>query len=337
MARKLLSDWSCRVGFDETWLTNKLDGEHVFVPHNAVDLPWNYGDERAYQRQFTYQTRVDRQPERDEGVFALFEGAMANAHVWINGKLVAEHKDGYTPFEADLTTHLQTGSDNLLTVRVDGTENPSIPPFGGRIDYLTYAGIYRDVWLETRPQTWIDNVKVSFADPLSPAPVPHLDVFLSGIEDSREGRLRRPSIRVTIEDPQGSILQDTEISDLSAALPAIIDPKLWSPDEPNLYRVMVSLSNGHSLSCNFGIRRAEFRPEGFFLNGDRLQIVGLNRHQSFPHVGYALGPQAQETDADILKFELGLNLVRTSHYPQSTAFLDRCDEIGLMVFEEIPG
>jgi beta-galactosidase len=86
-----------------------------------------------------------------------------------------------------------------------------------------------------------------------------------------------------------------------------------------------------------GIRKAEFRPDGFFLNDQPLKIMGLNRHQSFPNVGYALGPEAQAQDADTLKYELGCNLVRTSHYPQSKAFLDRCDEIGLMVFEEIPG
>ncbi len=87
----------------------------------------------------------------------------------------------------------------------------------------------------------------------------------------------------------------------------------------------------------FGFREAEFRPDGFYLNGRRVKLVGLNRHQAYPYVGYAMPQRVQEKDAEILKYELGLNIVRTSHYPQSIHFLRKCDEIGLLVFEEIPG
>jgi beta-galactosidase len=92
-----------------------------------------------------------------------------------------------------------------------------------------------------------------------------------------------------------------------------------------------------SLTTQFGFRTAEFTPEGFLLNGKPLKLRGLNRHQSFPYVGYAAGRSAQERDADIMKSVLKCNMVRTSHYPQSKWFLDRCDRIGLLVFEEIPG
>ncbi len=87
----------------------------------------------------------------------------------------------------------------------------------------------------------------------------------------------------------------------------------------------------------FGFREAEFKPDGFFLNGRRLPLRGLNRHQSYPHVGNAMPKSVQQRDADILKRDLGCNIVRSSHYPPSVHFLDRCDEIGLLVFEEIPG
>ena len=92
-----------------------------------------------------------------------------------------------------------------------------------------------------------------------------------------------------------------------------------------------------NLSERFGFRSAEFTKNGFILNGNPLKIRGLNRHQSFPYVGYALGKSAQYKDAEILKYDLRINLVRTSHYPQSKHFLNRCDEIGLLVFEEIAG
>ena len=115
---------------------------------------------------------------------------------------------------------------------------------------------------------------------------------------------------------------------------------LWTLDDPVLYEIAVTLTSAEgsdSCSSHFGFRTAEFTSEGFRLNGKPLKIRGLNRHQSFPYVGYAMGRAAQERDADILKNMLKCNLVRTSHYPQSKWFLDRCDRIGLLVFEEIPG
>ena len=86
-----------------------------------------------------------------------------------------------------------------------------------------------------------------------------------------------------------------------------------------------------------GFRTVDFRKEGFYLNGHLIKLVGLNRHQSYPYVGYAMPASQQRFDADIMKYELGLNAVRTSHYPQSPHFLRRCDEIGLLVFTEAPG
>ena len=86
-----------------------------------------------------------------------------------------------------------------------------------------------------------------------------------------------------------------------------------------------------------GFRRAEFKKDGFYLNGKKIKLRGLNRHQSYPYVGYAMPKSMQQLDADILKRELGVNAVRTSHYPQSHYFIERCDEIGLLVFTEIPG
>src|SRR5690606_1515296 len=115
---------------------------------------------------------------------------------------------------------------------------------------------------------------------------------------------------------------------------------LWDIDDPVLYRLALTLESPHGTdeaAFRFGFRSAEFTTEGFKLNGKLLKLRGLNRHQSFPYIGYALGKSAQERDAEILKRELKLNMVRTSHYPQSHYFLDRCDELGLLVFEEIPG
>ena len=137
--------WTFAEGFDPAWVAAPLQGQAVELPHTAVELPMSYFDEAAYQRPFTYQ-RVIPWEDRFEGqeVALIFEGAMADAQVWVNGQEVVRHRDGYTPFEARLTGHLTRGG-NLVTVRIDGSENPEIPPFGGQIDYLTYAGIYSEV------------------------------------------------------------------------------------------------------------------------------------------------------------------------------------------------
>lgn len=325
--------WAFAPGFQEAWRAQSHGGQAVCLPHNAADLPWNYGDERTFQRPFTYQRVLAWDPSFEgHDVVVHFEAAMADAHVWVNGALVARHADGYTPFEADLTAYLIHG-DNLITVRIDGTENGDIPPFGGRIDYLTYAGIYRDVWLDVRPQLTVANVKIEVHDPLGDAPTPVLHIDVSGPAAPTD------KLSITLEDPSGAVISDVEVgaSAQSVAMPALQAPRLWTLDDPALYRATVTASSGHVWTSRFGIRQAQFTPSGFLLNGTPLQIRGLNRHQSFAHVGYALGPEAQARDADILKYELGLNLVRSSHYPPSKGLLERCDEIGLLVFEEIPG
>ena len=113
------------------------------------------------------------------------------------------------------------------------------------------------------------------------------------------------------------------------------------PENPHLYEIRTSLwKNGEMIDARVditGFREAGFRKDGFYLNGKKLRLRGLNRHQSYPYVGYAAPASMQIFDADILKKELGVNAVRTSHYPQSQDFISRCDEIGLLVFTEFPG
>jgi beta-galactosidase len=117
--------------------------------------------------------------------------------------------------------------------------------------------------------------------------------------------------------------------------------RLWDIDDPALCDIVVTLEvDGrivHQYPVRTGFREALFTENGFFLNGRRLTLFGVNRHQWYPYVGGAMPDRAQRKDAEILKRELNCNMVRCSHYPQSTAFLDACDELGIMVWEEIPG
>ena len=118
-------------------------------------------------------------------------------------------------------------------------------------------------------------------------------------------------------------------------------PHLWSVDEPDLYSISIQLCEGGTVidrqDVTTGLRTAEFRTDGFYLNGSKLKLRGLNHHQCLPYIGYAVPVSLQRHDAEILKHELGVNTVRTSHYPQSQHFIDHCDRIGLVVFTEIPG
>ena len=111
----------------------------------------------------------------------------------------------------------------------------------------------------------------------------------------------------------------------------------WTLDNPKLYTMEIYINDVLSFSDRFADRQIEMTEKGFFLNKEHIKLYGLNRHQSFPYVGYAMPENAQKKDADILKYDLGVNVVRSSHYPPSKHFLDRCDEIGLLVFNEIPG
>ncbi len=328
--------WRFAQGFDPASTGRAIDAPLVDLPHNAVDLPISYFDETAYQRAFTYQ-RVLPWEDRFEGqeVSLVFEAAMADAVVWINGVEILRHRDGYTPFEARLTEHLSRG-DNLITVRIDGSENPEIPPFGGQIDYLTYAGIYRDVHLRLTAAAWIDTVKIETPEPLADRKTVTARVRLGGTGATR--------IAARLIDAEGGEIARSETAVDGAEVALRFDGlgglRLWTLRDPALYRLELTLESAggdDTLSTRFGFRSAEFTPRGFLLNGEPLKLMGLNRHQSFPYSGYAQGARSQARDAEIVRYDLGCNMVRTSHYPQSRHFLDRCDEIGLLVFEEIPG
>lgn len=333
-------DWIFAEGFEESRILSLQQGERVRLPHNAVDLPYNYLDETSYQKPFTYQ-KILRWEDGFEGreVSLVFDAAMADSVVWLNGEKVCAHRDGYTPFEARLTPHLRRG-DNLITVKIDGSENPEIPPFGGMIDYLTYAGIYRDVWLKVTSPVSIANVKIETPNALAERKTVTAKVFIT----NPQGLAFSGTLTARIKRKGGGDVAagTVEVSGPDAILtfPDLAGTELWDIDNPVLYMLELHLVTDHgedAIARRFGFRTAEFTPDGFYLNGRLLKLRGLNRHQSYPYVGYAMGRRAQEKDADILKYELACNIVRTSHYPQSKWFLDRCDEIGLLVFEEIPG
>jgi beta-galactosidase len=343
--------------------------ERVVVPHTNVRLPWHNFDDADYEFISTYRRRF-RYPKGAAGkrVFIDFEGVMTATTVWINGVALGEYKGGFTPFSFELTPHLRQNADNILTLQVDSTERADMPPFGYEIDYMTFGGLYREVSLRIVPTTYIDNI---FAQPkkvLAGKPSLDVDCFIAGRTEAHgpvqvEVELRDGNQVIAKKTAPLSASSDTsplDSPDPPTSAPVHASPctrndparqtisfteldgiQLWTLEQPVLYTVAVRLLQaGHVFdedTRRIGFREAIFTDQGFSLNGKILKLRGLDRHQTFPFVGQAMPARVQRQDAKILRRNLHCNIVRTSHYPQSRHFLDCCDEIGLLVLEEIPG
>ena len=322
--------------------------ERVVIPHTNVRLPWHSFDEKSYEFVSSYRRRFKLPPEaRGKRVFVDFEGAMTASTVWINGQRLGEYKGGYTPFSFELTPHLDFDGENLLAVDLDSSERPDIPPFGYEIDYLTFGGIYREVSLRIVPATFIENVFAKSKDVLTDHPSLDVDCYIQRMEASREPLTLEVSLRqgkrVLAKGTQRvpAAQASTEAAAYTVHLDKLGPIELWDLTHPNLYNVQVRLLRGaqavDEVSRTIGFREAQFTDHGFELNGKVIKLRGLDRHQTFPFVGQAMPGRVQRRDAQILRNQLKCNIVRTSHYPQSRHFLDACDELGLLVLEEIPG
>ncbi len=322
--------------------------ERIVIPHTNLKLPWHSFDEKTYEFVSSYRRRFKLPAAaRGKHVFVDFEGVMTASTVWINGTRLGEYKGGYTPFSFDLTPQLDFDGENVLVVDVDSSERADIPPFGYEIDYLTFGGIYREVSLGIVPGTFIENVFAKPRDVLSAHPALDVDCHVQHLEAAKES-LR---LDVTLKDGDQVVAKGSQNVPPSAAasepavhtvhLASLSGIKLWDLDHPNLYKVEVTVSRGNqavdSVSRTTGFREAQFTDHGFELNGKVIKLRGLDRHQTFPFVGQAMPGRVQRRDAYILRKNLKCNIVRTSHYPQSRHFLDACDEMGLLVLEEIPG
>jgi beta-galactosidase len=322
--------------------------DRVVIPHTNIQLPWHGFDEKTYEFVSLYRRHFKLPPEtRGKRVFVDFEGVMTASTLWINGTQLGEYKGGYTPFSFELTSHLDFDRENVLAVDVDSSERPDIPPFGYEIDYLTFGGIYREVSLRIVPATFIENIFVRPKNALTASPGLDVDCFVQHMEASPDAL----TIEVELLDGERVVAKASQPLPSSGAasepvahtlhLEGLSGIKLWSMEERNLYTTRVRLRHGTQLldedSRRFGFREAQFTDHGFELNGKVIKLRGLDRHQTFPFVGQAMPGRAQRRDAQILRNKLKCNIVRTSHYPQSRDFLDACDEIGLLVLEEIPG
>ena len=321
--------------------------EAVTLPHSTRLVPAQGFDERDHQLLSTYRRRLAVPPAAAEGrVVVEFGAVMTAATVYANGRRLVEHLGGFVPFTVELTDSLRFDGQDILTVEVDSRERPDIPPFGGHLDYLTFGGIYRDVTLSLLPRTFLADVFAKPVEVLTDRRRIEVSCRLDGPADDPADELRgRFELEVDVLD--GDRVVSTARGSTwdgvtgSVTVHDLADLRLWDVDDPALCTVAVRLLRDGQVqdetSVRTGLREARFTGTGFHLNGRRVTLRGLNRHQTYPHVGAALGPRGQRRDAQVLRAELKCNAVRTSHYPQDPAFLDACDELGLLVFEEMPG
>lgn len=334
-----------RIYLNDNWTFYKKDEpklkESVRLPHTNTVLPFNYLDERDYQFVSVYE-KLFMLPKEAENklVFLTFEGAAHKAEVYVNGKLVTTHNNGYTAFSVEISKFSKFGEFNEIKVILDSRESLNIPPFGHVIDYLTYGGLYREAYIDIKDKAYIEDVFVKTTSCLKDEKTLQFEVTCNTAEGYN---LKDSEFEIKVYDSKNKLVSKTKKCDalrnFSVELKST-DLKLWSVDNPVMYRAEATLKvDGMSdkYVTRFGVRFAEFKADGFYLNGKKLKIRGLNRHQAYPYVGYAMPQSMQENDARVLKHELGLNAVRTSHYPQSKYFLDACDDLGLLVFTESPG
>ena len=324
----LCNNWEFTQQWFDGFAAGEGEGTQVRIPHTVQEIPLHYADHKSYQMVCGYRRNLTfGQEHLDKKLFLQFDGAAHIATVYVNGKEAAHHRTGYTGFRVDITDLARLG-DNCIAVKLDTTENPEVPPFGFVIDYLTYGGLYREVWLDVRENSYIEDLFISTPDLHTLKIKPTLRnaedciVLVELLEG--EKKLIRKAYKAG-----GVILVDCPMV------------KPWDNVHPNRYTCRVSLLKvGRVLDVQehqIGFRTVEFKADGFYLNGVRTFLRGLNRHQCYPYVGYAVPEKLQREDARILKEELGCVAVRTSHYPQSHYFIDECDRLGLLVFTEIPG
>ena len=324
MKQSLNYNWQFIKGYTDTYLNEVPDDIiDVDIPHSAEIIPYNYFSIKKYLGEYTYFKNFDISDYKNYQVFTLrFEAFMLQAKIYLNGKFLGDFISGYIPVEIDISEFVKE-KDNHLIVILSTKEDPLIPPFGNKVDYLTFGGIYRGVYLLKNKKNYIKK---------------------SLIHASKNGEIDINDILSTTSSKYKilhEIYLDDELITANEKNHFKIDnPQLWDIDNPTLYTLKTIIRSEDGEECyftKFGFRDATFKKDGFYLNDKKIKLLGLNRHQSYPYIGYAASKSLQIDDANTLKYEAGVNVVRTSHYPQDENFLNRCDEIGLLVINEIPG
>ena len=330
---------------------NESGAQRVSLPHarEAYDLyePDIKGLQTIdwYRRHFTLSAE-----DKGDRVVVDFAGGGQVNRVYVNGALAGEAKGAFTPFSFDITDYVTFGEyDNVIAVQVDSRYHSGEMPPGRDIDFHFFGGLH-------------GNATLTLTDPLRAASVFYYndDVTYGCAEATVHGWIElendylqpcQATVRSIVKDRNGAVVSqveaETEASNQETTQIklelTIDDPELWSPDDPCLYTVVTQVWAGDVLvdsqNTQIGLRTLKATSpsasEGYFtLNGQRITVIGGNRHTQAPYLGNSVTDKLSVRDAELLKHDLGINFVRTSHYQTSSAFLDACDRLGIMVEEE---
>ena len=330
----------------------------VSLPHTAQLEPV-VTDKKQWQgicfyRKFFQVTVADSSKQ----VAIHFGAAMHTADVYLNGKRLERHVGGYLPFTVDVTRHLKFGQENCLLVKLNNQDNPEVPP--GKplkdLDFNFYSGLYRSVELLVQDKVHISDA-VEAEHTAGGGILVHYEnvtpqsatLRLQTEVENEAAQSQTVQVRATLFDEKDQEVSKTQNEAAGIAPGAfervdqqlsIANPRLWSPEQPYRYRLVVEVLREGTVvdrqELHTGVRTIRFAKDGFYLNNQKLRLRGTNRHQEYPYLGYALSDNAQYRDAWQIR-EAGFNFVRCSHYPPSPAFLDACDELGILVMNSIPG
>lgn len=331
--------------FDSRW-------QEVNIPHtwNATDMQDDRNTYYAGQAYYKKILHIGSALE-DKRVFLRFEGAGSVADVYINRKLAGNHKGAYSAFAVEITKLLEYGGENEILVRVDNTPRPDVIPINNRL-FGVYGGIYRPVSLIVT-----ENVNIAVTDFASPG------IYIS--QNNVSGKSADVSVRIKMENRNklpADVVLSTTIYEADGKVKArsqtpvtiepqgrqffshyftIRNPRLWQGlEDPYLYRVVTQvISAGQvidEVAQPLGLRRFELKAaDGMYLNGKKVPMYGVCRHQDWLGSGSALSNEQHDTDLEMIR-EIGATTVRLAHYQQSEYFYSKCDSIGLMVWAEIP-
>lgn len=334
----------------------------VSLPHGTEYLPTeasgciNYQGVVWYRKHFTLDATL-----KGKKLFLHFEAIMGKSRVFVNGKPLADHFGGYLPVVVDITDAVDFSGENVVAVWADNSDDKSYPPGKAQrvLDYTYCGGIYRDCWLVAHGDVHItdpnyesvtaggglfvsfDNVGERSADVAIKTHIRNSEI--APFKGLVAYEIQRADGKVVASIKSRVAIKGNSAMALSRTL-TVTNPELWTPDSPTLYNLYVRIFDHKGdivdgYRRRIGIRSIEFRgKEGFFLNGKHYDepLIGANRHQEFAVVGNAVANSAHWRDAKKLR-DIGLRVVRNAHCPQDPAFMDACDELGLLVIDNVPG
>ena len=354
---RINNDWYFRIANDSSadYSAEKLDcssWQKVQLPHTPQMV--DFYTSHQWQGICWYRRTIEVKSLRKEQLWLNIEGAMNIADVWVNGIHCTHHLGGFLPVVVDLTKHLHKGK-NTIAVRLDNNDSKITGPRPlKKLDFLWYGGLYRNVSLIRKSEVAITNPFIDTTPAEGGVFVTYdkvcknfaeVNISTSVENDGKKNRgievVNRllDGEKVVGESRTTKALAGGSRTTVRAKI-EVKNPRLWSPQSPSLYTLQTSIEiNGKVVDSEcrkIGIRSIEIRDKELFVNGEKMFLRGVNRHQCHPYIGYALTDNAQVRDAVRIK-EAGFDFVRLSHYPQSPAFLRACDSLGIFVLNCIYG